>query len=250
MKLPELTGRIARERIHLVKIPRIDAAIVDGYQALGDLSGTVSDSLDELGIAGAVAGSVLRARMPGARVVGQAITLKNARRADDVASAMRGGSRLADIECHNMAVPGDVLVIEGVDDVSSMGSISATIGKRQGEIGAIVAGAVRDVEQMRRLRYPVWSRALTPVTGKHRLESVAVNGPVTIAGVVVSPGDLVVADEVGVCFVPLSAAAEVLRVAQRIVADEARRLERIAAGDSVPELAKAARPRSSTAVER
>jgi hypothetical protein len=53
---------------------------------------------------------------------------------------------LGEIEAHNLAEPGDVLVLQGVDLISNMGGISATIGRRQGELGAIVDGAVRDID--------------------------------------------------------------------------------------------------------
>jgi len=167
------------------------------------------------------------------------MTVLNQRRSDDVAAAVRGrDNRLGDIEAHNLAQPGDVLVIQGVDDISSMGSISATIGKRQGEVGAVVDGAVRDVDRARAIGYPMWSRSVSPLTGKWRLETVGVNVPITIAGVAVHPGDLVIADEVGVCFVPYAHARDVLAAAQQIAAREQERQARIAAGASLVELAK------------
>ena len=88
--------------------PRIAKEIVEGFRALGDLTGTTSDVLDQLGIAGAVPGSVLRPSDPRARIV------------------------------------------------SSLGGISATIGKRQGELGAIVDGGARDVDHSRGIGYPIW----------------------------------------------------------------------------------------------
>jgi regulator of RNase E activity RraA len=130
-----------------------------------------------------------------------------------------------------------VLVIQGVDGISSMGSISAAIGKRQGEVGAIVDGAVRDIDRSRALGYPVWSRSVSPMTGKWRLETVGVNVPVTIAGVQVNPGDLIVADEVGVCVVPHARASDVLAAARTMAAAEEKRQQRIADGASVPDLA-------------
>jgi regulator of RNase E activity RraA len=65
--------------------------------------------------------------------------------------------------------------------------------------------------------------------------------PVAISGIPVKPGDLVVADEVGVCFVPHERAAEVLAVVQRILRYEEERMRQIAAGVPVPDLAKAPR---------
>jgi regulator of RNase E activity RraA len=147
-------------------------------------------------------------------------------------------NRLGDIEAHNLAEPGDVLVIQGVDGISSMGSISAAIGKRQGEAGAIMDGAVRDISHSRAIGYAIWSRSVSPITGKWRIETAGINVPVRIAGVAVNPGDLVLADEVGVCFVPFAKAADVLAVAQQIAASEEKRQKLIAEGISVVEFAR------------
>ena len=209
--------------------PRLAREILEGFGALGDLTGTTSDALDDCGIAGV---ALLRPTDPRARIVGQAVTVENRRR--EIPSKRSG---LRDIEAHALAQPGDVLVIQGVAGISSMGGISASVGKRQGEAGAVVDGAVRDIEHSRAIGYPVWSSGVSPVTGKWRIETVAVNRPVSIAGVRVEPGDLVVADECGVCFVPFARAAEVLKVARNIALSEEERLKKLAGGISLAEFA-------------
>ncbi len=218
--------------------PRLAAEILDGFRSLGDLTGTTSDALDQCGIAGAVPGSVLRPTDPKARLVGQAVTVLNRRLDLPVAEVVsKKVSRLGEMKAHRLALPGDVLVIQGVAGISSMGGISASVGKRQGEAGAVVDGAVRDIDHSRRIGYPVWSSSVSPVTGKWRIETVGVDRPVTIAGVAVHPGDLVIADECGVCFVPFSRAAEVLRVAQRLASWEEERLKKLSSGMSLEEFA-------------
>lgn len=234
-----LTGRIHRSGIGRLALPMIPTEVVEGFRALGpDLSSLVSDVLDEIGVVRAVGASTLRPIFPGAVMIGRALTLRNVTQTD---SPFKGAtarvSRLAEVEAHNLAEPGDVLVIEGVPEVSNMGGVSAAIGKRQGEIGAIVDGGVRDVAECRALDYPIWSRSVSPLTGKWRIQTVQINHPVQIAGVPVAPGDLVIADETGVCFVPLELAPDVLTRAQEIHAAEARRLADIEAGVSVPDLA-------------
>jgi len=151
------------------------------------------------------------------------------------AAVARNVSGLREIEAHNLAEPGDILVIQGVAGCSSLGGISATVGKRQGEAGAVVDGGVRDIDHSRSIGYPIWSSSVSPITGKWRIETVAVNVPVVIAGISVRPGDLVVADEVGVCFVPLDRAAEVLAVARASARSDEERLARLAAGIPLPE---------------
>jgi regulator of RNase E activity RraA len=220
----------------MLEIPRLPPAVIAGYKALEDLTGMVSDTMDLLGIEGAVPGSTLRPTDPRARIVGQAITLHNTRCDQTVAEAVAGKvSGLGDIEAHNLARQGDIIVIQGVPGVSSMGGIMATIAKRSGEIGAIVDGAVRDIDHSRGIGYPVWSSSVSPMTGKWRITTVGVNVPVMIAGVAVQPGDLVIADEVGVCFVPFARAEEVLAVAQGIGAGEEKRLKLVEQGISLPD---------------
>jgi regulator of RNase E activity RraA len=120
--------------------------------------------------------------------------------------------------------------------VSNLGGQSATIGRRQGEIGAIVDGGVRDPDEARAAGLAVWARGVTPITGKWRLRTVAINGTVHVAGVRVEPGDLVVADEAGVCFIPFKHAEAVLAEVRRVEDGDARRRADVMAGVSVPEL--------------
>ncbi len=227
-----LLGKLDRSAFGILGLPRLPQETVRGFLALEDLTGTTSDALDECGIAGAVPGSVLRPTDPAARMAGPALTVLNRK-----LEARSSSSRLAEIEAHNLAEPGDVLVIQGVAGISSMGGISASVGKRQAEAGAVVDGAVRDIDHSRRIGYPVWSSGVSPITGKWRIETVAINRPVRIAGIDVHPGDLVVADECGVCFVPFARAAEVLDVAQRLARSEKARLAKLAEGIALSEFA-------------
>jgi 4-hydroxy-4-methyl-2-oxoglutarate aldolase len=226
-------GKLKPTAIGSVEFERLPRAVTDAYRALEDLTGTTSDALDELAIEAVVPASVLKPSDPSARIVGQALTVLNRKSPE-----RRKVSGLADIEAHNLAQPGDVLVVQGVAGISSMGGVSASIGKRQGEIAAIVDGAVRDIDHSRSIGYPIWSAGVSPITGKWRIETLAVNQPVRIAGVEVKPGDLVVADECGVCFVPFARAAEVLAIAQRLAASEKARLDRLASGIPLSEYIK------------
>jgi regulator of RNase E activity RraA len=230
-------GKLPSDAFGMLELPMLPPEILDGYRALPDLTGLTSDAMDELGIAGAVPAALLRPTDPNARLVGRALTVRNVAKTAPVAEAVKSGvSGLGEIEAHNLAEPGDVIVLQGVDLVSNLGGISATIGHRQGELGAIVDGGVRDVDHSRGIGYPIWSRSVTPITGKWRVETVAINRPVSIFGVTVNPGDLVLADETGVCFIPRERAGDVLRRTQRNVAAEQRREEKIASGAPVAAL--------------
>src|SRR6266852_4747554 len=185
-------------------VPRPPQGAVERLAALGDCTGLISDTMDELGIpCGVIGASVLKPTIAGRTMVGPALTVRNIlQRINPIEGARQHVNRMAEFEAHNLAQKGDVLVIQGVADVSNMGGISAQTGKRQGEIGAIVQGGVRDVAHSRALDYPVWASDITPVTGKWRIETMEINGPVQIGEVRVAAGDLVVADDTGVCFIP------------------------------------------------
>lgn len=233
------TGRVPPEAIGTRTIPRLPAEVLDGFRALPDLTGMTSDAADELGLRIAIPASTLRPTVPGARIVGQALTVLNLPLRIPVAEAVASKiSRLGEIEAHNLAEPGDVLVIQGLRDISSMGGLSASLGHRQGEAGAVVDGAVRDIDHSREIGYPIWSSSVSPITGKWRIETVGINVPVRIARLQVRPGDLVLADEVGVCFVPQEQAARLLEIATRIGQRERDRQTLIGAGMSVPDLAR------------
>ena len=94
-------GRLDARAFGMLDLPRLDAAILDGFRALGDLTGTTSDAMDECRIAGVVPGSTLRPTDLKARLVAQAITVLNQRREADE----RKKSGLGEIEAHNLAEP-------------------------------------------------------------------------------------------------------------------------------------------------
>ena len=235
-----LTGRIAPDRIRLMMTPRPPDGAVERLLALGDPTGVVSDAMDELGIAaGAISASVLKPTIPGTTMVGPALTVRNVlQRADPLEGARNGVNRMGEFEAHNLACPGDVLVIQGVPNMSNMGGISALTSKRQGEAGAIVWGGIRDIAHSRVVGYPLWSSEISPVTGKWRLETVEINGSVQIGGVRIEPGDLVVADDTGVCFIPRGRILDVLELVEKKAKAEEIRCKAIVGGAPVAEISR------------
>jgi regulator of RNase E activity RraA len=233
---PPPIGRLPAEAIGAPAEP-IEKSIISAYLALPDLTGNVSDAMDLLGLSGTVSSAELHPSISSARIAGPALTVRNRERKEPVADlVVRKDNRLGDIEAHNIAQPGDVLVVQGVTTASSMGGIMAAIARRQGECGVVVDGFVRDIESSRSIGLPVWARGTMPATGKWRVQTEGVNVPVTIAGVDVAPGDLVLADETGVCFVPHAEIERVLEMAQRLAADEEARLRKIEDGAPLSEI--------------
>jgi 4-hydroxy-4-methyl-2-oxoglutarate aldolase len=235
-----LTGRIAPERICLLKTPRPPDGAVERFLAISDPTGLTSDAMDELGVApGVIAASVLKPTIPGTTMVGPALTVRNVvQRIDPLEGARNHVNRMAEFEAHNLASAGDVLVIQGIAQLSNMGGISALTGKRQGEAGAIVMGGIRDIAHSRMVGYPVWASEVSPVTGKWRLETVEINGSVQISEVRVEPGDLVVADDSGVCFIPRDYILEVLELVEKKAKAEEIRCKAIVGGAPVPDISR------------
>jgi regulator of RNase E activity RraA len=236
----KLTGRIAADRIRMQSTPKPPSGAVERFLALGDCSGIISDVMDELGIpAGIVGASTLKPTIPGQVICGPALTVRNiAQRVDPLAGARASLNKMAEFEAHNLAEDGDVLVIEGVAGMSNMGGISALTGKRAGERGSIVMGGIRDIPHSRSLGYPIWASEITPITGKWRLETVEINGTVMIGDVRVAAGDLVVADDTGVCFIPGDKIMPVLELCEKKARAEEIRCQAIENGIPVPEISR------------
>jgi regulator of RNase E activity RraA len=234
----KLTGRVPRECIRRLELPRLPAMLLDGYRALEDLTGSVSDAMDNLGLFGTIPASTLAPTLPGARLVGQAVTVRNVERQEDAhRAALSKVNKMGEHEAYNLAEPGDVVVIEGLMGVSNMGGQSAKVAHREGCAGAIIDGSYRDPESSHDLGLPLWTRGVTPITGKWRLETVEINGRVRIANVSVDSGDLVVADNAGVSFIPREHAQAVLDEATKIDAGDKRQQADIAAGIDLADLA-------------
>jgi regulator of RNase E activity RraA len=231
-------GKLPEDRIG-PSPKRVSKAIVDRFLALNDLSSTISDVLDDRGIIGAFGSSHLPPTIPGSRIVGTAITVRNVpQRLDMNVAAKTKSNLMTEIEGIYQCDPGDVLVIQGLRHVSNMGGVMATTAHRQKLAGAIVDGGIRDVGQSRSLNFPIWSRDISPVTGKWRVVTEEVNGRVTINGIMVDAGDLVVADETGICFVPGDIVEDVLAECEAIHNTEGGWISGLDKGMSIPDLVK------------
>lgn len=233
-----LTGRVPAEAIRHLRLERLAPHWLERARSLADLTADISDAMDSLGLAGAIPAAHLPCQLPGHRVVGQAVTVRNVERSDGVAACVASGrGRMGEHEAYNLAEPGDVVVIEGLPGVSNLGGQSAMVAARAGCAGAVIDGSFRDPETSRQLGFPIWSRGATPITGKWRLQTIEINGPVRIAGVGVHAGDLVAADEAGVVFVPLAHVPAVITEAERISAGDRRQQADIQSGLPLDQLA-------------
>jgi regulator of RNase E activity RraA len=243
---PRLFGLIAEERIARVDVERPDPALLESFLELTDLTPGISDALDELGVGGGAGASTLVPLKDGQRIIGPAITVRYAAEGGSAGAlaARSERARLADRDLYNVGQPGDVAVFDCGGDVGSsvMGGLSAAWAKRTEMAGCVVDGAIRDAKGIRDEGVSVWARAITPVSGKNRLQAVEINGEVSLAGMVVRPGDVIAADETGVCVIPAEHVEAVRDIA--IAAERAERevVEAIESGASAEEVARILRP--------
>ncbi|WP_214103844.1 RraA family protein [Acrocarpospora catenulata] len=168
---------------------------------------------------------------PKDRVAGPALTVELA--VDDLVDCMPVLAR---------AKPGDVIVLacHGVTRTAMWGGLMSTLSLKAGVAAGIVDGAIRDVDEIRDLGFPVWYRSTVPrpsPTAVHdRTEPVRVNVPIVVDGQVINPGDLVVADENGIAVVPADQAEVVLAQTKVQIGKERVIREKIASGATVTEL--------------
>lgn len=225
-KAGRIWGLVPRERITKIKFPRVSREIIEGYLSMEDMSTTVSDVLDSYGIDGAIPTSYLKPVIPGSKIVGPAVTIRNipVRKTPTQGAIDHDFIAMSTRDIYYIGEPGDVLVSDfgGNLEVSNMGGQSCTVGKSCGFAGNIVNGCCRDVSSIREMGYPVFSCGTTQITGKYRMECIEMNGPITLCGKLVIPGDLVVSDDSGVCIVPYEMAEKVLEQCLAIAKSEER----------------------------
>ena len=137
-------------------------------------------------------------------MVGTAVTVRT-----------RPGDNLAIHRAFDFCRPGDVLVIDGGGDLTQavMGEIMAIYAESIGIVGVVLDGALRDVSVIRAHDFPMYARGVNH-RGPYKAGPGDVNVPVSVGGMVVSPGDIVVGDEDGVVAIAQEAANAIIEQAQ------------------------------------
>ena len=133
---------------------------------------------------------------------------------------------------------GSVIVVDhaGRLEVSGWGGILSLAARTKGIEGVIVDGACRDVDESRDLGFPVYARAAVPITARGRIVEKSFNETITIGGITVQPGDLVMADSSASCSSRPIEPKEVLAQAEAIVERESQMAAAVRAGQSVVEV--------------
>ncbi len=182
---------------------------------------SISDAMDKLRLFGAL--YHIKAVVPDTYVCGQAFTVHYVPN-----GTVKGtvGDFIDDI------LPGEVAVIDnnGRDDCTVWGDIMSIYASQHGIAGTVIDGVCRDINVIRKLKYPIYTKGTYMVTGKDRVHVDKVGGTVSIAGIQVNPGDLVCGDNTGVVIVPFEHCEEVLAVAKSIEKTEQQILNKVRAG--------------------
>ncbi|WP_130648052.1 RraA family protein [Egicoccus halophilus] len=188
---------------------------------------TISDALDSQGIEGCALGLMPIDRS--VAMAGRAFTVRYRRISPTDPGTV--GDYLDDVPA------GAVVVLDNAGDESCTvwGDILTQMASRKGVAGTVIDGACRDTQRAVDLGYPLYSRVRTMRTGKDRVEVSDVQEPVSLSGVQVAPGDLIVGDCDGVVVVPQAVEAAVLDAAKRINEAEAQIESLLEQGHSIRE---------------
>jgi len=182
--------RIVKEHV------KVNQELIDKFKAMENvlsLSCVVGDAQKRDN----VMRSDIKMRTVNKKIIGPALTVK-----------LTPGDIVDPLAIFEIAQPGDVIVIDafGETETSIWGGLMTGLCKAAGVVGAVIDGSMRDTDETKMLDFPVASKSVSPRAShtaySGRKEPIEVNVPIVCGGVLVKPGDLIVADEIGVVVAP------------------------------------------------
>lgn len=188
--------------------------LVEKFQTLA--TSLLSDNMNRLHSIG----HNLRPYHKEGKLIGNAFTVKT-----------RPGDNLMVHKAIDIAKSGDVIVVDAGGDLTNaiIGEIMVTLARKNGIHGFVIDGAIRDSGPISRATFPVYARGLTH-RGPYKDGPGEINVPVSIDGMVVHPGDIIIGDEDGLVVIPPQDAEQIIQLAQQQLLKEKRTLQSIEEG--------------------
>jgi len=214
----------------ILQRPAFNEDLIKPFRKMSDvlsLSCVVGDSMERDN----VMHPYMKPRAADKVIIGPAITVK-----------LTAGDIVDCLEVFEVAKPGDVIVIDafGETETSIWGGLMSGLARNGGIVGAVIDGSVRDTDEAKMLKFPVSAKSVGPRAAhtaySGRKEPIEINTPIVCGGVIVNPGDLIVADEIGVAVVPASQLEAVYQKAREQADKEIATREEILKGATVDEL--------------